>query len=246
MRQITVLLIGLLFAACGTTKEVTTTPPPPEANPVDEFTKDMQVYPGYFPFYWDAKSGKIFLEINQFDQEFLYVNALSAGVGSNDIGLDRGQLGGERVVKFIRSGPKVLLIQPNLDYRAVSDNEEEKKSVAEAFAQSALGGFKVEVESEGRALIDLTDFLLRDAHGVANRRRRNRQGNYRPDPSRSVIYLERTKNFPKNSEFEGMVTFSGEPEGGYIRSVTPSADAVTVRMHHSFLELPDNNYEPRV
>ena len=126
---------------------------------IESHTKEMQAYKGYFDFYWDEKQGKIWLEIDKFDQEFLYVNSLPAGVGSNDLGLDRGQLGQDRVVKFVRSGPKVLLVQTNYDYRAVSDNEDERRSVEQAFAQSAIGGFKVEAESEEKVLIDITTFF---------------------------------------------------------------------------------------
>ena len=77
-------------------------------------------------------------EVDKLDTEFLYVNSLQAGVGSNDIGLDRGQLGDERIVKFVRSGPKLLLVQPNYKFRAISDNEDERLAVKEAFAQSVL------------------------------------------------------------------------------------------------------------
>ncbi|MEL6653691.1 MAG: zinc-dependent metalloprotease, partial [Bacteroidota bacterium] len=177
--------------------------------------------------------------------EFLYVNSLAAGVGSNDIGLDRGQLGRERVVFFERIGPKVLMIQPNYDYRAVSDNEMERRSVAEAFARSVLAGFTVEAETDERVLVDMSNFLLRDAHNVIGSLKRSGQGNYNLDASRSAIYLDRTKNFPQNSEFEALLTFQGNPEGGYIRSVVPSPEAVTVRQHHSFVKLPDDDYEPR-
>ena len=208
--------------------------------------KNAHLLEGFFNFYWDAKAGKIWLEVDKLDEEFLYVNSLTAGVGSNDIGLDRNQLGGEHLVKFVRSGPKVLLVEKNTRYRAVSDNPEERKAVEEAFAQSVLGGFKVAAEVGDRVLIDLTPFLMRDAHRVSNRLQMTKQGSYKLDASRSAIYMERTKNFPKNSEFEVTLTFSGDPKGGWIRSVTPSAEAVTVRQHHSFVELPDDDYEPRI
>ncbi|MFK7937659.1 MAG: zinc-dependent metalloprotease, partial [Saprospiraceae bacterium] len=205
----------------------------------------MQEYNGYFDFFYDEKEGKIYLAVEDLDNEFLYVNSLPAGIGSNDIGLDRNQLGGNRIVKFIRSGNKILLVQPNYDYRAVSDNYDEQKSVEEAFAQSVLWGFTIKEEQKGRVLIDLTPFLMHDAHGVAQRLQQAKQGSYSVDASRSALYLERTKSFPKNSEFEATITFKGKATGNYIRSVTPSSDAVTVRQHHSFIELPDDNYEPR-
>ncbi len=207
---------------------------------------NMQAYEGYFKFYWEEKTGKIWLEVDKWNQEFLYVNALTEGLGSNDIGLDRNQLGNTRIVKFVRSGPKVMLLQPNYDFRAVSDNADEQKSVEQAFAKSILWGFKAEAEEGDKVLIDMTAFLLRDAHGVISRLAANNQGTYKVDDTRSAIFLERTKNFPKNSEMEATVTFTGEPKGGQVRSVAPSPDAITLRMHHSFIELPDDNYQPRV
>uniref|UniRef100_UPI004047E6D4 zinc-dependent metalloprotease n=1 Tax=Roseivirga sp. TaxID=1964215 RepID=UPI004047E6D4 len=212
---------------------------------ISEVTKDMVKKEGYFNYYWDEKGGKVWLEIDKFNTEFLYINSLSAGVGSNDIGLDRGQLGGTQIVEFRRVGPKILMVQPNYDYRAVSDNPNEVTAVKQAFAESVLEGFKVEAEENGKVLVDMTSILISDAHGVVNTLNRSRQGSYRLDANRSAIYPPMLKNFPKNSEFEATITFTGSATGGFIRSVTPSPDAVTVRMHHSFVELPDNGYKMR-
>jgi hypothetical protein len=212
---------------------------------ISETTKDMVKKEGFFNYYWDEKGGKVWLEIDKFDTEFLYINSLAAGVGSNDIGLDRGQLGGTQIVEFRRVGPKILMVQPNYDYRAVSNNPNEVKAVKQAFAESVLEGFKVEAEENGKVLIDMTSILISDAHGVVNTLNRSRQGSYRMDANRSAIYPPMLKNFPKNSEFEATITFSGSATGGFIRSVTPNPDAVTVRMHHSFVELPDAGYKMR-
>lgn len=212
---------------------------------IEEKTKDLVKKEGYFDFYWDEARGKVWLEIDKLDTEFLYVNSLAAGVGSNDIGLDRGQLGGTRIVEFRRVGPKVLLAQPNYRYRADSDNPDEVKAVEQAFAESVLFGFKIEAESDGNLLVDITSMLLEDVHGVASSLSRSRQGNYRKDNNLSAIYPPMLKNFPKNTELEATITFVGQASGGYIRSVTPTSSNVTVRMHHSLIELPDSNYEPR-
>ncbi len=237
------LLLAGMFAASNTTIAQDSGA---GQGSISEMTRGMEAMEGYFNFYWDESKGAIWLEIDELDQEFLYVNSLTAGVGSNDIGLDRNQLGSERIVKFMRSGPKVLMIQPNYDYRAVSENTEERKSVEEAFAQSVLFGFKIKAEENGKLLVDLTPFLMRDAHGIVGRLQGSGQGRYSMDASRSAMYMERTKSFPKNTEFETLITFTGDARGRYIRSVTPTPDAVTVRMHHSFVELPDDKYEPRV
>ena len=207
--------------------------------------KDVQKFEGYFTFYYDESKDKMFLQVDKLEAEFLYVNSLSEGVGSNDIGLDRGQLGGERVVKFQKAGNKLLLIQPNQDYRAITDNIEEKKSVREAFAKSVLHGFKIEKTEGNSYLVDATDFLMRDAHGVIGRLRGRGQGSYSLDKSKSAFSLDRTKAFPKNVEFDVMLTFKGSPKGYNIRSVTPTSSLVTVHQHHSFVELPDDGYKPR-
>ncbi|MCF6296098.1 MAG: zinc-dependent metalloprotease [Flavobacteriaceae bacterium] len=208
--------------------------------------KNLKDYKGYFNFHYEEATDKIYLEVKQLNEEFLYISSLSSGIGSNDIGLDRGQLGAERLVKFIKAGNKLLLIQPNQDYRAITDNELEKKSIEQAFAKSVLFGFKIMESKEGSYIIDFTPFLLQDTHGVANRLKNANQGVYKLDLSKSALSLERTKAFPKNVEFEALLTFKGEPKGRNIRSVTPTASLVTVIQHHSFIELPDNNYKPRV
>ncbi|MBJ2173034.1 zinc-dependent metalloprotease [Aureibaculum sp. A20] len=208
-------------------------------------SKSVTKYEGYVNFYYDEGEDKIYLEIDKLDTEFLYVNALSEGLGSNDIGLDRGQLGDGVVVKFKKAGNKILLIQPNLSYRAITENEDERKSIEEAFAKSVLYGFVIKEEKKKRYLVDATDFLMRDAHGVANRLQRNDQGSYSLDKSRSAFNLERTKAFRKNVEFDVMLTFKGSAKGYNIRSVTPDASSVTVGQHHSFVELPDSDYKTR-
>ena len=207
--------------------------------------KNITRYEGYFTFYYDEGNDKIFLEIENLDQEFLYVNALSEGIGSNDIGLDRGQLGNTRVVKFIKAGNKLLLIQPNQYYRAITNNIEEKKSVEQAFAKSILRGFRIKEVENGKYLVDATSFFIRDAHGVMARLSAKKQGKYTLDRSRSAINLERTRAFPENVEFDVMITFKGVPKGYDISSVVPTSTSVTVNQHHSFIALPDNNYTPR-
>jgi len=245
LRTIILLLLVSFSLAAFSQKNKPEPPKPAESNTIEAKVAGMKKFPGFFNFYLDEKTYKVYLEIDKPDTEFLYVNSLPAGIGSNDIGLDRGQIGGDRVVKFVRYGPKVLLVQPNYDYRAITDNVAEKRAVEQAFAQSVLWGFKVEAETGNSVLVDLTDFLLQDVHNAVGTLRRTRQGNYKLDLSRSALYPDRTKNFPQNTEFEVTLTFTGTPEGGWIRSVAPSADAVTVREHHSFIQLPDGNYEPR-
>lgn len=210
-----------------------------------EVKKELQEFNGFFNFKYSESEDKIYLEVDKLDQEFLYVHSLTTGLGSNDIGLDRGQLGDGVIVKFIKAGNKLLLLQPNQDYRAITDNSLEKQSVEQAFAKSVLHGFPITKTEGDTHTIDLTPFLMLDAHGVAQRLKRGKEGNYSLDPKRNVLWMEKTKAFPLNVEFEAMLTFKGEPTGGNIRSVAPDSNSLTVIQHHSFVKLPDNNYTPR-
>jgi hypothetical protein len=202
---------------------------------------------GFYPLIRDDQGGKLYLEVPDHGEDFLLLDQLPYGLGSNDIGLDRGQLGRGRVMHFLRVGEKVLLVEPNLQYRSSAKDLAERIAVKESFAESVLWGFKVEAEENGRCLIDATDFFLRDAHGVGEQLQASGQGNYRLEPSRSAILPEDTKNFPKNTEVEAILTFvsEGRPHGQFVGSVTPDAHAVTVREHTSLIELPGPGYEPR-
>ena len=203
-------------------------------------------YQGFFDFSYSENKDRIYLEVNSLNKQFLYVSALSQGIGSNDIGLDRGQLGARKIVFFRKSGNKLLLIEPNLKYVAKTKNPLEKKSVYEAFAKSVLHGFNIIDYKNGSYKIDITSFLLEDRHGIIKRLVDRNQGKYAIDKSKSSINLDRTKAFEKNIEFDVLLTFTGNAEGNFIKSVTPSPDNITVYQHHSFIELPDNNYKSRI
>ena len=178
---------------------------------IDDRTNGMKKIDGYFPLYWDERSGSMFLEVSRFDQDFLFSNGLSAGLGSNDIGLDRGRGGQGRVVQFQRVGPRVFLVQSNQSFRSSSKNPLERKAVEDSFARSILWGFEVQAESSGRVLVNATDFFLRDVNNAANSLR---PGNYRLDRTRSAFYLPNTRNFPKNTEVDVTLTFVNEATGG--------------------------------
>ena len=239
---------------------------------IDARTAGMQKLDGYLPLYWDDKTGSLWMEINKFDTELLYATGLTAGLGSNDIGLDRGEQGQGRVIKFHRVGPRVMVVEPNYTFRANTSNPDERRAVEDAFAQSILYGFSVGAENDGRVLVDATDFFMRD---VMNAGTRLRPGTYRVDRTRSAIDMPLTKVFPKNTEVDVTLTFANEAGGGRggglgptqgpppvgspigagggrggmfsgtVASVTPSPEAVTLREHHTFAELPDDNYKPR-
>ena len=286
-RPFIIFALALSFAlgAAGQPRPAGAAAPAGRTPAIDERTSGMLKLEGYFPLYWDERTGSLWLEIPRFDMDFLYATGLAAGLGSNDIGLDRGQEGAGKIVSFQRVGPKVLLVEANQSFRSSSANAAERRSVEDSFARSVLWGFTVAAESNGRVLVDATDFLLRDGHGAGNRLGSG-AGVYRVDRTRSAFYLPRTKAFPKNTEVEVTLTFTNEAAsgrgGGFgpgpaqgppsiqvptpgataagagrggrggglfsgtVASVTPTAEAVTLREHYSLVELPDNNFQPRL
>ncbi len=215
------------------------------AQDFDTHLKDTRKASGFFDFYVNENKGKIYLEVKNTGEEFLYYTSLARGIGSNDLGLDRGKVGRGKVVKFIQAGNKLLLIEPNYSYRATSSDPLERKAVQESFASSVLFGFEILGRKDGSFLVDFTPFLLRDGDGTAQTISMNRQGNYSFDASRSGLFLENCKSFPLNTEFEATITLSGSGAGPFLRSVVPSVEHVTVHQHHSFVKSPEPGYKPR-
>ena len=249
-RLASVLALLLVLGAGGPAAAQESDAPEEEPLPtIAEKTEGLEAIDGFVPLYWDAREGTLWMEISRFETPFLYVTSLPVGLGSNPVGLDRGQLGGQRVVQFERTGPKVLLVEPNLDYRATSDNPDEREAVREAFASGVVWGFEVAAESEDgtSVLVDATDFVVRDAHGVVRRLEETDQGSFSLDESRSAPYLDHTKAFPDNTEMEARVTFTTDEEPGeYVRATAADPTAVTLRVRHSLVELPDTTgYTPR-
>jgi hypothetical protein len=216
-------------------------------GPIEDRVSGMRKIPGFMDLYWDEVNGRIYMEVNRWDTEVLYSVSLPAGLGSNDIGLDRAKSMGGIVVKFNRVGKKVFLVQPNYEFRALTNNASEKRAVEQSFASSTIWGFNALAETGTRVLVDATAFFLRDAVQATTDLRRMQQGNFAADSSRSAIYLPSTKNFPLNTEVEATITLvnSDGNVGNFVRSVTPTPNAVTLRMHHSFVQLPDDKYKPR-
>jgi Met-zincin/Domain of unknown function (DUF5117) len=259
---IVVCLVSLVAAAAATQglAQGARRPGNEQIASIEEKTSGLKKIDGFFPLYLDDAGGRLLLEIPRLDTEVLYSTGLATGLGSNDIGLDRGILTGSRIVKFERVGQKVLMVQPNYQFRALTSNPAEAKTVRDAFARSVLWGFPVAASTGDRVLVDFTDYLVRDANDMAGRLR---PGTYRFEASRSSIYAPMTLAFPKNTEMEAELTFVRQPAtppgpggggrggGGAgqffegVASVAASPEAASLRIHHSIVELPDGNYKPR-
>ncbi len=214
-------------------------------DPPKTFTGGMEKKTGFFDLYWDLSEGSLYLVIDQFEQEFLFVESLVTGLGSNDIGLDRGQLGRNRVVSFKRVGNKVFLIQPNLMFRTHTNNDQERRAVAESFAYTTLWGEEIVAEEGGAAIVKLGSLTFRDEHGVTGTLESRGEGQYQLDKRRSHYVPENIRSFPDNTEIEMALTYTGRSTGSELGTVVPTVEALTLRQRFSFVRLPDDGYQPR-
>jgi hypothetical protein len=247
------LLLPLLLAPSLLYAE--TAPPTPT---IASKISAMHHIPGFLPLDWDAATGKLYLEVLHLgpdgrSPDLLYTNSLPYGTGSNDLGLDRGQVSEGRILRFERFGPKILLVQPNQAFRSSATDPAERLAVTQSFPESILWGFTVAAEDPadsqhpGAVLVDATDFFLHDAHRVTEILSTLNQGVYKVDPTRSTIALDDTRAFPKNTEVESVLTFTTDvaPKGKFVRDVTPDPRALTLRERHSFIELPPPGFTSR-
>jgi hypothetical protein len=256
-RRLAVLPLFLLFAAAPVAAARDEAPPPRSAPAADSLPKvaekvgGLAARPGLLVTYLDANRGKIWLELPPPGEdgvigEYLYIEGLLTGLGSNPVGLDRGQIGETRVVRLRRLGSRLLVEEPNLRFRALSDDPRERQTVAESFATSVLWGAEIAaLDADGRSLVDFTPFVVRDAHGVARTLQQTGQGSFSLDAARSALDPSACLSFPDNLELEAVLTFGGQEPGAHVRATAPQASSVTLVQHHSLVRLPDAGYRPR-
>ena len=219
---------------------------------VEKKTEGLERRDGLLPVYLDRQRGRIWLELPAASAvsgvvgRYLYVEGITTGMGANPVGLDRGQLGATHVVTLRRVGGRVLIEASNERFRALGTNPDEADAVRQSFAGSVLWGGELGAEdNDGRGLVDLTSFLVRDAHGISQTLRVTGQGSYALDESRSALRLSQCLSFPENLEFEALLTFTGKEPGPEMRATLPDAGALTLVQHHALIRLPDDGYRPR-
>jgi hypothetical protein len=254
---LTLLALPVFAHGSGTAARATA----PTVKSVAAATAGMQHRAGLIALDWDAKTGHIFLEIpmtgnaeHTQSPEYIYTHSTPWSVGTSALGgygLDRGQISPGQIVRFERTGPKLLLVAPNLAFRSSSSSAAEQATVTESFPESVLAGFRVVAgDPGGSVLVDATDFFLSDSHEIAEALAQGKQGMYHVDPALSTIVPTDTKAFPENSVVEAELTFVEGPQqlgppGKIVKEVTPNPRAMTIRERQMFVALPPPGYTPR-
>ncbi|MBK8070364.1 MAG: zinc-dependent metalloprotease [Rhodanobacteraceae bacterium] len=223
---------------------------------------------GFVDVYRDADSGRVLIGVHQLDTPFLLVTSLPGGLGSNDVGLDRGQVGRQQMAHFRRVGGRLLLVADNTRFVADSADEDERRAATDAFAPSVLWAGSIlarppkpgckahwKTRDDDALLFDAGSLLTADLHGIApamgggpgiaGALKAAGQGDYALDPARSAVLPEAARSFPDNSEFEALLTFAGEGAGEFVNQVAVDASALSLRQHLSFVRLPPPGYVPR-
>ena len=214
---------------------------------------------GFVSFYWDAKKGMLLFELTpqRMSEDFIYFTGLSSGVGSTLMFADRSSVGRSQLCRFVRSGPKVLVIAENTDYRAEHGSAELKHSVERSFPTSVLAALPIESEQGGNIIVNANPLVVRDAVGLIDQLRRPSRAsggmirqaeagggaNWRLDDQRSTVDMDHTRAFPLNTEIENILTFTSDTAPGIN---APERGVLSVHEHISFLALPPTGYKPRM
>ncbi len=171
---------------------------------------------------------------------------LTAGLGSNPVGLDRGYADEGKILAFRRIGKKLVIEEENWMYRASADNALEKEAVRQSFASSFLWAGEIADESpNGSIKVDISSFLTSDVLDLKGVLDGAGQGAYSIDKDRSFVDAKSFLAFPDNVEIDAFVTLAGEKAGNEVSATAADGRTFTLTQHHSFVRLPDDGFKPR-
>jgi hypothetical protein len=243
-----VFALLLAVSTCAATAAAADKPAAKAPTDIAAATRGAEHVAGFFDVWRDSAKGRVLLGVGEFEKPFLLITSLPWGLGSNDVGLDRGQSGESHLVEFRRVGPRVLLVEDNTKFRAVTSNPDEARAVREAFAESVWWSGDIVAEDKGakaEVVVDVSSLLTADHHGIAMRLADAKQGKYELDDKRSAALLDNAKSFPDNTELEAMLTFKGPGDQQYVKDVAMDAESLTLRQHLSLVRLPPPGFTPR-
>lgn len=224
------------------------------ANPAvaqfDEAVEGLQVKDGLWTLYVAEHGGKVLAAVPSPDErgvsgEYIYASRLTTGLGSNPVGLDRGAGEFGQILRVQRNGARVFFVADNTGYRAQSDDADERRAADESFADSVIWATDViEEGADGRLLIDLSSFLIRDQMGLAAQLKRTGQGSFSLDTNRSFVPATQLA-FERNLELEAIVTFQSGDPGSEVWATAADGRSMTLTLHHTIAALPEPGFESR-
>ncbi|MRW91969.1 DUF5117 domain-containing protein [Duganella sp. FT80W] len=242
------LMAGAVPVAVQAAAPAGAAPAAPTMPQLADLTRGLQSQPGFIDVWRDIDKGRVLLSVSALEQPFILASSLPYALGSNDVGLDRAQMGETRMVHFEKHGAKLLLVQENTNYVANSPDRDERAAVRESFSNSVLWSGEILASDNGHHLVDFSSFLLTDRHGIAARLADAKQGGYAVDAARSAVLAAEAKAFPDNVELESLLTFSGPGQAEYVRQVGADPASLSMRQRISMVRLPKletDSWHPR-
>ena len=237
MRLLFIFIITLLLTACT-----------PAATEKKDLLAGLDHRAGFIDLYVDEDENKIFAKLPAADNDgvslrLIHTARLTAGLGSNPVGLDRGWGDGGKIVVFRKLGNKVIIEAENLQYRASPDNPLEQRAVKESFARSFLASLEIE-RSSGGIVVDLTDFLTSDILNLVQYLKDRDQGSFKIANDRTLVDTNNVFAFPDNVEMDVFFTLSSADPGNEVATTAANGRDATLIQHHSFVRLPAEGFVP--
>jgi len=203
---------------------------------------------GFIDLYVDKNENKVLAKLPKADEEgvslrLIHTARLTAGLGSNPVGLDRGWGDSGKIIVFRKLGNKVIIEAENTLYRADPNNPLEERAVRESFARSFLASADIMSGSDG-LLIDLTDFLTSDVLNLQQYLKNRGEGNFSISKDRTLVDTANVFAFPDNVEMDVFFTLSSPKPGREFSTTAANGRDATLIQHHSFVRLPEEGYTP--
>ena len=237
MRVLLSLSAAALLVACGGSEEV---PADAQAS-AEDAAEAVASTEGFIPLEL-TEDGKLIATLPAPGEDgtslrAIHAMSLTAGLGSNPLGLDRGLGERGRVIRFRVIGERVTAEAENTQFVALTDNDDERRAVEQSFGRSILWSKKAEEVTDEFVKVDISDLVLSDLMDLGEG-----LGGFSMDKDRSMILGEALLGFPDNTEIDTEVTFSGSNPGIEVRRTAPFSKAVTLSVHHTLARLPDAGY----
>ncbi len=203
---------------------------------------------GFIDLYVDKNENKVLAKLPEVDDDgvslrLIHTARLTAGLGSNPVGLDRGWGDSGKIIVFRKIGNKVIIEAENTLYRANPNNPLEERAVRESFARSFLASADIVKGSDG-LIIDLTDFLTSDILGLKQYLKDRDEGSFAIAKDLTLVDTNNVFAFPDNVEMDVFFTLSSDKPGREFSTTAANGKDATLIQHHSFVRLPEEGYTP--
>ena len=215
---------------------------------ISEFIEEgeFEVFEGMIDIYYETDEDTYYtiIEEENLSKEFIYFYYIISGAQAG--GASGGDMGDSSVLEFRKFKDDIALYKKNTVFN-YDDSNNISKSTLTNILESFVGRFEVKIEEEGRYLVNIDKLFLGEM--LVGLTPPKEYAEYyslilgRIDDKKT--YISRVKNYPKNTSIEVTYGFFNPSPKGSVDAV-PDARYSSIVARHMFVEMPDDNYEPRV